>query len=169
MPIPRRPHVASPDEVRISRDGDAAIIEYADPDVATTHLTVGKAKLDKMTDAEILQVWNEHLQARDEFMAGYEHVCVEIPLGKPQVKYEELSDQWVPRGHVLRTRVLGAMDDEDLDEQFVTIDNRDFTIREFVRMVSTFGGWGMRIAFVPDDELHEEPVIEVREPTEEEK
>jgi len=31
-------------------------------------------------------------------------------------------------------------------------------------MVSTFGGWGMRIAFVADDERHDEPAIEVREP-----
>lgn len=164
MPIPRRPHVASPDEVRITREGDAAIIEYADPDVATTYLTMGKEKLDKMTDAEILQFWNESIEARDEFMAEHDNVCVEIPLGKPQVRYEERADQWVPRGHVLRTRILGAMGNEDLDEPFVTIDNRDYTIREFVRMVSTFGGWGMRIAFVADTHLDEEPVIEVREP-----
>jgi hypothetical protein len=65
---------------------------------------------------------------------------------------------------VIRCRALGARGDEDLDEEFITIDNRDFTIREFVRMVSTFGGWGMRIAFVPDDELHEEPEIVVKEP-----
>jgi len=31
-------------------------------------------------------------------------------------------------------------------------------------MVGTFGGWGMRIEFVPDDELHERPKLEVREP-----
>jgi hypothetical protein len=31
-------------------------------------------------------------------------------------------------------------------------------------MVGKFGGWGMRITFVPDDEVHEEPVVEVREP-----
>lgn len=73
-------------------------------------------------------------------------------------------NQWVPRGHVIRSRVLGASGDEDLDEHFVTIDNRDFTIGEFVRMVSTHGGWGMRITFVPDDELHEEPIVDVREP-----
>lgn len=166
MPIPRRPHVASPDEVRITRDGDAAIIEYADSDVATTNFIIGKKKLDKMTDAQVLRMWNRHIRTRDELMAEYEHVCVEIPLGKPQVKYEELSDQWVPRGDVLRTRVLGAMGNDDLDEHLVTIDNRDFTIREFARMISTFGGWGMRIAFVPDDELHEEPEIVVKEPEE---
>jgi len=33
-------------------------------------------------------------------------------------------------------------------------------------MISTFGGWGMRVAFVPDDELHEEPEIVVKEPEE---
>jgi hypothetical protein len=166
MPMPRRPHVASPDEIRITRDGDAAIIEYADSNVATTNFVIGKKKLDKMTDAQILRMWNRHIRTRDEFMAEYEHVCVEVPLGKPQVRYEERADQWVPRGDVLRTQVLGAMGDQDLDEEFITIDNRDFTIREFVRMVSTFGGWGMRIAFVPDDELHEEPEIVVKEPEE---
>ena len=166
MPIPRRPHVASPDEVRITRDGDAAIIEYADPNVAATNFIIGKKKLDKMNDAQVLRMWNRHIRTRDELMAEYEHICVEIPLGKPQVKYEELSDQWVPRGDVVRGRILGSMGDQDLDEEFITIDNRDFTIREFVRMVSTFSAWGMRIAFVPDDELHEQPEIVVKEPEE---
>ena len=31
-------------------------------------------------------------------------------------------------------------------------------------MVSTFGGWGMRIEFVPNDELHRRPKRRVREP-----
>jgi len=34
---------------------------------------------------------------------------------------------------------------------------------EFARMLSTFGGWGMRLVFVPDDELHDARAIEVRE------
>ena len=45
MPLPKRPYVASADEVRITRDGDYAIIEYADPKVTTTNLTVGAEKL----------------------------------------------------------------------------------------------------------------------------
>ena len=32
--------------------------------------------------------------------------------------------------------------------------------------MTMYAGWGMRIVFVPDDELHEEPQIEVREPEE---
>ena len=167
MPIPRRPHVASPDEVHITRDGDTAFIEYADPNVADTNFTVGKAKLDKMSDAELLEFWNDHLRARDEMMEDHDYVCVEVPLGKPQLRYEARSDQWVPRGSVIRGRVLGAMGDEDLDEEFITVDGRDLTIREFVRMVAVYGGWGLRLAFVPDDELHEEPDIVVKEPTDE--
>jgi hypothetical protein len=45
MPKAKRPRVASPDEVRITRDGDYAIIEYADPKIATTRLQLGKEKL----------------------------------------------------------------------------------------------------------------------------
>lgn len=52
------------------------------------------------------------------------------------------------------------------DEHLVTIDNRDSTIREFAGMISTFGGGGMRVTFVPNHELHEEPEIVVKEPEE---
>jgi len=45
-----------------------------------------------------------------------------------------------------------------------TIDGRDFTLCEFMTIVGSFGGWGMRIQFVPDDELHERPEVKVREP-----
>jgi hypothetical protein len=75
----------------------------------------------------------------------------------------------VPRGHVLRAVILSdAAIEPDLDEPFVAIDQRDFTLREFFRMVGTFGGWGMRIAFAPDDETHEAPRIKLREPEAEE-
>jgi hypothetical protein len=82
-----------------------------------------------------------------------------------QVRYFEEGDQWVPRGSVLRCDLLtDAACEVDLEEPFVCIDGRDFTLAEFVKMVGTFGGWGMRIEFVPDDELHERPELEVREP-----
>ena len=51
-----------------------------------------------------------------------------------------------------------------MQEPFVSIDGRDFTLGEFMTMVGTFGGWGMRIEFVPDDELHMRPKVMVGEP-----
>ena len=69
--------------------------------------------------------------------------------------------------HVVRAVVVTDCAIEPaLDEPFVCIDDRDFTLREFFKMVGAFGGWGMRIAFVGDDETHEQPKIKVREPRE---
>jgi len=31
-------------------------------------------------------------------------------------------------------------------------------------MLTTYAGWGMRIEFVPDDQLHRRSALEVREP-----
>src|SRR5262249_45073653 len=89
--------------------------------------------------------------------------ATEIPVGKPQVRLE--GNQWVPRGHVLRCQILStAAIPPDVDEPFISIDGRDFTLGEFMTMVGTFGGWGMRIEFVPDDELHQRPKLKVRDP-----
>lgn len=51
MPLPKRPYVASADQVRITRKGDDAIIEYADETVAKTWLKVGAEKLASMGGA----------------------------------------------------------------------------------------------------------------------
>jgi hypothetical protein len=164
MPKPRRPHVASPDEVKITRDGDTAIFEYADAGVAMTHLTVKPGQLASMSDAELLSYWNEHIEASEEFIRRQKPLTLtEIPMGKPQAEYFADGEQWVPRGHVIRSVIVNDSP-ADIDDVFISIDDRDFTVAEFVKMVGTFGGWGMRIAFVPDDEIHEQPKIMVREP-----
>ena len=46
----------------------------------------------------------------------------------------------------------------------VIIDGRELSLREFGRLLRTYAGWGMRITFVPEDEIDEEPLVEVREP-----
>jgi nucleoside-diphosphate-sugar epimerase len=123
-----------------------------------------------MTDAEFLDYWNAHIEATDEFIRSQKFVATEIPVGKPQVRYFEESDQWVPRGNVVRAVILtDAAVEPDLEEPFLSIDDRDFSVREFVKMVGTFGGWGIRISFVPDEQIHIKPKIKVREPEEKKK
>ena len=80
------------------------------------------------------------------------------------MRYSIECDQWVPRGDVLRCLVS-----DDDGEAVIEIDGRDFSLEEFGRMLTTFAGWGMRICFVPEDELAREPEIEVREPDNETK
>ncbi|NUP10553.1 MAG: hypothetical protein HOW73_31275 [Polyangiaceae bacterium] len=57
----KRPHVATPDEVVITRDGDFAIIAYVDDTIETTQYRVGADRLKRMTDEDILALWNAGL------------------------------------------------------------------------------------------------------------
>ena len=93
----KKPCIASPEQVRITREGEYAIIEYADPSIMGVHLKIGP-EIGKMTDQEILELHNDIVRTREEMAAGYEHVAVEIPRGRPQIEYHPRADQWTPRG-----------------------------------------------------------------------
>lgn len=160
MPRKKRPYVADLTEVRISRQGEDAVIEYLDSTVATTHFGLGP-EIAGLSDQEILDRFNETIETRDRLMASYHHVAVEIPPGSPQIEYFEAGDQWVPRGDVLRC-VVG--DGGPNAEATVEIDERELSIAQFGRLLTTHAGWGMRICFVPDNALEDEPEIDVREP-----
>lgn len=158
----RRPHVASLDEVKISRHGQEAVIEYTDERIWTTHLKLGP-EVQSMTDQQILDRWNDLVRAQEEAREEYVHVAVEIPPGKPQIEYFDMGYQWTPRGDVLRC----VIDDGGPGgEPTIHIDERELSWEEFGRLLTTWAGWGVRIVCVPDDELHLVPRIEVREPEE---
>jgi hypothetical protein len=53
---------------------------------------------------------------------------------------------------------------EDGSLPVVHVDDREFDWDEFGGLLCTHAGWGMRIVFVPDDELDRTPKIAVREP-----
>lgn len=46
----------------------------------------------------------------------------------------------------------------------IFIDDHEFSWDCFGRMLCTYAGWGMRVVFVPDDELEKIPKVVVREP-----
>ena len=87
--------------------------------------------------------------------ARYRHVAVEI-VGRPQIEYSKECRQWVPRGDVLRC-VIAWKDGEPAIE----IDDTELSLREFGEMLLTREGWGMRVVFVPDGELHKTPQTKV--------
>jgi hypothetical protein len=75
----------------------------------------------------------------------------------------------VARGGILRCQIVtDAAVPVELDEPVVSIDGRDFTVAEFIKLLGGYGGWGMRIVFVPEDELKVQPKIRVQEPAAEE-
>lgn len=100
----KAPRQASLDEVRITREGETAIIENADLAVSIVSLAVGPA-LSSVNDAAVLDLYNGVLEAQDKIAREYDAALVEIPPGRPQIRYSEDSDQWVPRGDVLRCHI----------------------------------------------------------------
>ena len=146
-------------EVILTRGSDYADIEYKEPGVRSTRLKIGP-QISGMSDGEIIELFNETLRAQAQLAAEYKHLAVEVPLGSAQVKYFARSHQWSPRGGVLRCLV----EDDENGQLVVGIDEEQLSLEEFGRMLTTYAGWGMRIEFVPEEQLHRRPALEVREP-----
>jgi hypothetical protein len=105
----KKRYIASLDEVTITRDGDYACIAYKEQGIGATCLQIGP-EIVEMSDREILELHNECLRAQAKRAAEYKHVAVEVPLGSAQIEYRAGSDQWAPRGGVLRCLIH---DDEE--------------------------------------------------------
>ena len=97
----KKPTRAIIDQVRITREGNDAIIDYADSGVAGTRFTIGP-DITTMTDHEIIDVFNSILAAQERLLAAWDKTVTEEAPGEKQIDYPEDSGQWVPRGDVLR-------------------------------------------------------------------
>jgi hypothetical protein len=156
----KKPTRAMIDQVRITRKGNDAIIDFADPGISGARLTIGP-QIVTMTDGDIVDVFNGILMARERLLAGWNKTVVEEPLGEEQIDYHEESAQWVPRGDVLRCIIDDAGPD---GEVAIQIDDKELSLDEFGRLLRVHAGWGMRIAFVPEEFVTENPKIEIRKP-----
>lgn len=163
MPRPKLRAVGS-DEVKMTREGDTAVFTYADEKMGGgMYLKIGP-KIEKMTDEELLELHNDMARSIETHRREYEHIAVEIPIGKPQLEYDKRFSQWSMRGDVLRCCIGdGGINEDGLTEPEIEIDDVKLSWSEFGRMLTSFAGWGMRLVIVPDDELHETPDIRVME------
>jgi hypothetical protein len=156
----RNPTRAIVDQVRISREGNDAIIDYADAGISGTRITIGP-DITTMTDREIIDVFNGILAAQDRLLAAWDKTVTEEAPGEKQMDYHEDSDQWVPRGDVLRCIIDDAGPEGEVT---IHIDDKELSLAEFGRMLRVHAGWGMRIAFVAEEFISENPKIEIRKP-----
>jgi hypothetical protein len=144
-------------EVKITRQGEYAHFDYADTRMGGLSANVGPG-IRKMTAADLVRWHNDFVRSRQKLARTYKHVAVEI-VGRPQLKYSEECGLWTSRGDVLRCASATAPD--DAGEPVIEIDDTDLSLREFGELLSTWEGWGMRIVFVPEGELHKTPVVKV--------
>jgi hypothetical protein len=146
------------DEVIITRQGETAVIEYKEINVGSTNLMLGP-EIHNMSDEDILNCHNDCIYAQVESMKNYKYIAIEIPPGKSQVKYFSPGRYWTMRGDVLRCHI-----NSEEGETSILVDDKEFTLQEFGKLLSCFEGWGMRIIMVPEDETHQSPPIKVKEP-----
>jgi hypothetical protein len=153
-----KPTRVSIEQVRISREGNEAIVDHADAGIPAAHLAIGP-EIATMTDAEIVDLYNGILESQHRLLAGWDKTVIEEPLEEKQIDYHEDGDQWVPRGDVLRC----IIDDGGPEgEVTIHIDDTELSLADFGRMLSVHVGWGMRIAFVPEEFICENPKVEIR-------
>jgi hypothetical protein len=146
-------------EVRFVRNGEWLQVQYPEPDIPSYHFHLGPG-LVNLTEQELVDIWNDHLRTMPSPTADYKQLAIEDPMGSPQAEAEAGSGQPVLRREVVRCAIHDNADNMPVIE----IDGRKLSWEEFGKLIVTYAGWGMRIAFVPDDELHHEPETEVREP-----
>lgn len=152
-------YIARLPEVMVTRDGDFARIEYRERDIAATLLEIGP-EIREMSDSEIVELHNEGLRDKATQASEDKQVSVEVPLGSAQIEYFARCDQWVPRGSVLRCLIR----DGPYGQLLIRVDDQDLQLKQFGKLLTTYEGWGMRIEFVPQEEVHRRPVVKVREP-----
>jgi hypothetical protein len=163
-PVPRSVsrkvrYIACLEDVIVTRDDDFARIDYKEADIGATLLQIGP-EIREMTDREIVEFHNECLRNDARQAAESRHVVFEVPVGSAQIEYFARCDQWVPRGRVLRCLIQ----DDDRGQVIVKVDEQELRLKQFGKLLTSYEGWGMRIEFVPEDEVQRRPLLEVREP-----
>jgi hypothetical protein len=66
----------------------------------------------------------------------------------------------ISRGRVLRCLVQ----DDEHGQLVVRVDGQALRLKQFGKLLTSYEGWGMRIEFVPEQEVHRRPILEIREP-----
>src|SRR6266404_4007415 len=130
-----RPIVYNPNEIIITRDQDYAHIKYKDPDFGETRLQIGREAAE-MTDQEIVDLYNDILNAEAELVRENKYIASEPPLGSAQMESHPSCGQWSPRGHVLRCLI----DDTPEQEPMITIAGKELSWHEFGKAICTFAG-----------------------------
>ncbi len=119
-------------QVRITREGGDAIIDHADAKVSGARVVIGPG-IASMRDADIVDLYNEILDAQWGLLQQWDKTVVKEPPGEKQIDYHEDSDQWVPRADVLRCIIDDAGPNGEVT---IHIDDQELSLAEFGRLLN---------------------------------
>jgi hypothetical protein len=147
--------VAFPNEVRITRDGVFAHVDFIDTSYMSRRSEIGP-KLASMTDEEILRLHNEIVWSQQRCIA--ESKPTEMAEGAPQIQFDNRFKSWTMLSDVLRCELTSG---SDPDELMICIDDVELSWDEFGRMLKSYMGWGMRVTLLPQEQLFKPPPPEI--------
>jgi hypothetical protein len=120
------------EEVRITRDGAYAIIAYEDDSVATTQYHIGADRLARMSDEDILMVWNAGLATKEDDIRSRRDMGATLS----------------------RTNTVSCFVTESPDDPhhpFLAAEGRTFTAMELAKLLGAHTGWTVRIELIPPE------------------
>jgi len=120
------------EEVRITRDGAYAIIAYEDDSVATTQYHIGVDRLARMSDEDILMLWNAGLATKED-----------------DVRSRRDMGSTLSRTNTVSCFVTESPDDPH--HPFLAAEGRTFTAMELAKLLGAHKGWTVRIELVPPE------------------
>jgi hypothetical protein len=128
----KRPHVATLEEVTITRDGEYAIIAYLDDSVATTQYHIGRDRLARMSDEDILMLWNAGLATKED-----------------DVRSRRDMGPALSRRNTMSCLITEAPTDPH--HPFLQAEGRMFTAMEMAKLLGAHPGWTVRFELVPPE------------------
>jgi hypothetical protein len=72
----KKPTRVSIEQVRITRDGNNAMVDHADADISGAHLAIGP-EIAAMTDAKIVDLYNDILESQHRLPAEWDKTVIE--------------------------------------------------------------------------------------------
>ncbi|NOJ28145.1 MAG: hypothetical protein DA330_09070 [Nitrososphaera sp.] len=118
---------------------------------------------DAMSEQQILDKYNAHI---DWLLDGIlNDRPIEIAPGHAQLKWSKTSKQWTLAGDVLRCEVDWDSGEDELGGQVaIKIEDTLLSGEEFLKMIETYEGWGMRIEFMHPNRLTNppEPIVQIK-------
>ena len=155
-----RRHTANLDEVLIRRDETHAWLIYKDHPFEETFSLPIKG-LENLTDKQVLDRFNAHIRWCEESIASERPL--EIADGYQQLRWNPEFKKWSIVGNVLRCKVDWDREAGDPPGQLaIRIDDKLLSGQDFLDMIETYEGWGMRIEFVHTENLVRRPAPLVR-------
>ena len=128
-------------------------------------LCLKRSEFDSLNGRQLLKRFNAYIDSLLEDIANDRPI--EIADGQPQLKWDKECHQWTSTGDVLRCVVdwnRNGAGENGLGELAIRIDDKLLTGQEFLDMIETYEGWGMRIEFMHENRLTKppEPIIQTK-------